>query len=73
MGTIVTISLFLVAQTIGAVWWASGVASELEGVKDNLNQIKVNVEAEKNARTDERRRIYDRITSQDRIISEIVA
>ena len=44
---IVTLALFLIAQSVGAIWWASGLSSEvnrLSGLVDKSDQFQTEIQ-----------------------------
>ena len=44
---IVTLALFLIAQSVGAIWWASGLSSEVErlsGLVDKSDQFQTEIQ-----------------------------
>ena len=44
---IITLALFLIAQSVGAIWWASGLSSEVErlsGLVDKADQIQTEIQ-----------------------------
>ena len=43
---IITLALFLIAQSVGAIWWASGLSSEVErlsGLVDKSDQFHTDI------------------------------
>ena len=44
---IITLALFLIAQSVGAIWWASGLSSEvnrLSGLVDKSDQFQTEIQ-----------------------------
>ena len=44
---IITLALFLIAQSVGAIWWASGLSSEVErlsGLVDKSDQFQTEIQ-----------------------------
>ena len=44
---IITLALFLIAQSVGAIWWASGLSSEVErlsGLIDKSDQFQTEIQ-----------------------------
>ena len=44
---IITLALFLIAQSVGAIWWASGLSSEVErlsGLVDKYDQFQTEIQ-----------------------------
>ena len=44
---IITLALFLIAQSVGAIWWASGLSSEVErlsGLVDKSDQSQTEIQ-----------------------------
>ena len=44
---IITLALFLIAQSVGAIWWASGLSSEVErlsGLVDKSDQFQPEIQ-----------------------------
>ena len=45
---IITLALFLIAQSVGAIWWASGLSSEvnrLSGLVDKSDQFQTEIQS----------------------------
>ena len=45
--SIITLALFLIAQSVGAIWWASGLSSEvnrLSGLVDKSDQFQTEIQ-----------------------------
>ena len=44
---VITLALFLIAQSVGAIWWASGLSSEVErlsGLVDKSDQFQTEIQ-----------------------------
>ena len=44
---VITLALFLIAQSVGAIWWASGLSSEVErlsGLVDKSDRIQTEIQ-----------------------------
>ena len=44
---VITLALFLIAQSVGAIWWASGLSSEVEGLSglvDKSDQFQTEIQ-----------------------------
>ncbi|MDJ0827909.1 MAG: hypothetical protein QNJ16_20680 [Rhodobacter sp.] len=62
LGTVVTVALFLVVQTGGAVWWASQMSAKLTSIGEDVS-----------AQAEEDLRQWTRINGNEDSIAQVIA
>jgi len=77
LGTLIPIGLFLVAQTLGAVWWAATMTSRFDSLEraftSGQSAVEADLEEETASRIEDRRRIYDRLVDAEQAVASITA
>lgn len=77
LGTLMPVIMFLLVQTLGGVWWAATLTRDMSSVKEqvalNNSALKERIDEVDAARTEDRRRIYDRIVGVEQVTSQIMA
>ena len=77
---IITLALFLIAQSVGAIWWASGLSSEvnrLSGLVDKSDQFQTEIQRAVsgldvlNFKVEELRKAIERLEEADIVLREV--
>ena len=77
---VITLALFLIAQSVGAIWWASGLSSEVErlsGLVDKSDQFQTEIQRAVsgldvlNFKVEELWKAIDRLEEADIVLREV--
>ena len=72
---LIPLAMFLLAQTVGAVWWAATMTARFESLQISVHEGQMSMQddliAETAERIDDRRRIYDRIVGVEAAVTAI--
>ena len=77
---VITLALFLIAQSVGAIWWASGLSSEvnrLSGLVDKSDQFQTEIQSAVsgldvlNVKVEELWKAIERLEEADIVLREI--
>ena len=77
---IITLALFLIAQSVGAIWWASGLSSEvnrISGLVDKSDQFQTEIQravsglAVLNFKVEELWKAIERLEEADIVLREV--
>tara|TARA_Y100000310_G_scaffold156336_1_gene155753 strand:+ start:118 stop:459 length:342 start_codon:yes stop_codon:yes gene_type:complete len=77
---IITLALFLIAQSVGAIWWASGLSSEvnrLSGLVDKSDQFQTEIQRAVsgldvlNFKVEELWKAIERLEEADTVLREV--